>query len=79
MAGAEPDEVDETASELSFELAAQVELPTDAKQQLLELVSEQQRLELVAGLFDAVREAMLLAHELGARAKRNGSHPHDQA
>ena len=77
VAGAEPDEVDETASELSFELAAQVELPADAKQQLLELVSEQQRLELVAGLLDAVREAMLLAHELGARAKRNGSRPHD--
>ncbi len=77
VAGVEPDDVDETASELSFELAAQVELPPDAKQQLLELVSEQQRLELVAGLFDSVRDAMLLAHELGLRAKRNGSRPQD--
>lgn len=78
-AGAEPDEVDETASELSFELAAQVELPAEAKQQLLELSSEPRRLELVAGLLDSVREAMLLASELGRRAKQNGSRHHDPA
>src|SRR3954447_23625070 len=76
VAGAETDEVDETASELSFDLAAQVELPGEAKQQLLELASEQQRLELVAGLFDAVREAVLAAHELGEHAKTNGSRKH---
>ena len=39
VAGVEPDEVEETASELSFELAAQVELPAEAKQKLLELTS----------------------------------------
>jgi Lon protease-like protein len=76
VAGVEPDEVDETASELSFELAAQVELPAEAKQKLLELTSEQQRLEHVTGLLDAVREAMLAAHELGLRAKTNGSRRH---
>lgn len=73
VAGAEPDEVDETASQLSFELAAQVELPADAKQELLELDQEQHRLELVIGLLDSVREALLAAHELGKHAKTNGS------
>jgi Lon protease-like protein len=76
IAGAEPDEVDESASELSFELAAQVELPAEAKQRLLELTSEQQRLEQVTGLLDAVRESMLAAHELGERAKTNGARKH---
>jgi Lon protease-like protein len=76
VAGAEPDEVDETASELSFELASQVELPAESKQQLLELVSEQQRLEVVTGLLDSVREAMLAANELGRHAKTNGARKH---
>jgi Lon protease-like protein len=76
VAGAEPDEVEETASELSFELAAQVELPAEAKQRLLELTSEQERLRQVTGLLDAVREAMLAAHELGERAKTNGARKH---
>jgi Lon protease-like protein len=76
VAGVEPDEVEETAAELSFELAAQVELPAEAKQHLLELTSEQERLRHVTGLLDAVREALLAAHELGARAKKNGSRRH---
>ncbi|HEX7581806.1 MAG TPA: LON peptidase substrate-binding domain-containing protein [Gaiellaceae bacterium] len=73
VAGAEPGEVDETVSQLSFELAAQVELPSDAKQELLELDDEQQRLEFVIGLLDSVREALLAARELGEHAKTNGS------
>jgi Lon protease-like protein len=73
LVGAQPDEVDETASQLSFELAAQVELPTGAKQQLLELDEEQERLELVIGLLDAVREALLTARELSDHAKTNGA------
>jgi Lon protease-like protein len=76
VAGAEPDEVEETASELSFELAAQVELPVEAKQHLLELTSEQERLRHLTGLLDAVREAMLAAHELSERAKTNGARKH---
>ena len=77
VAGVEPDDVDENASELSFELAAQVELPAEAKQQLLELETERARLELVSRLFDSVREAMLAARELGEHAKQNGSRRHD--
>ncbi|MDX6471971.1 MAG: hypothetical protein QOK22_787, partial [Gaiellaceae bacterium] len=77
VAGAEPDELEETSGELSFEIAAQVELPAPAKQELLELSSEQRRLELVTGLLDALREAMLAAHELGEHAKKNGSRRHE--
>jgi Lon protease-like protein len=73
VAGAEPEEIDETASQLSFDLAGQVELPSEAKQQLLELDEEEQRLELVIGLLDTVREALLVAHRLGEHAKTNGS------
>ena len=58
---------------LSFELAAQVELEPEAKQALLELLSEQSRLELLAKLLDAARIALLAARELGDRAQRNGS------
>jgi Lon protease-like protein len=76
VAGAEPDDLDETASQLSFELAALVELPADPKQHLLELDEEQERLELVIGLLDSVREALLAAHALGERAKTNGSRRH---
>jgi Lon protease-like protein len=73
IAGVEPDELDETASQLSFELAAQVELPAEAKQRLLELDEEQQRLELVIELLDSVREALLAARELSDHAKTNGA------
>jgi Lon protease-like protein len=77
VAGAEPEELEETSGELSFEIAAQVELPVPAKQELLELSSEQRRLELVAGLLEALREAMLAAHELGEHAKKKGSRRHE--
>jgi Lon protease-like protein len=73
LAGAEAEEIDEEAPELSFMLAAQVELPAEAKQQLLELDSEEERLELVAGLLDAVRTTLIATRELGEHAKKNGS------
>ena len=73
LADAETDEIDEGSPQLSFELAAQVELDAEAKQELLELRSEQSRLELVAELLDAARIALITTRELGERAKRNGS------
>jgi Lon protease-like protein len=73
LAGAETDDPDETSTQLSFELAAQVELPPEAKQQLLELRVEQERLDLVAELLDDARVALIATRELGDRAKRNGS------
>ena len=73
VAGAETGEPDESSPALSFELAAQVELPAEAKQRLLESRVEQERLELVAELLDAARAALIAARELGERARRNGT------
>jgi Lon protease-like protein len=73
LAGAETPDPDERSQQLSFELAAQVELPPEAKQNLLESRSEQERLALVAELLDDARVALIATRELGERAKRNGS------
>jgi len=73
VAGAEVGELDESVPELSFELAAQVELPAEAKQRLLELDSEQRRLELVTELLDTVRATLIATRALGEHAKKNGS------
>jgi ATP-dependent Lon protease len=73
LAEAETGEIDESSPQLAFELAAQVELAPTAKQNLLELRSEQQRLELVCELLDAARAVLIATRELGERAKRNGS------
>ena len=72
-AEAEPVEIDEEAVQLSFRLAAQVELAPESKQELLELQSEPRRLEMVADLLEGVREVIVAARELGERAKKNGS------
>ena len=73
LAEAEAGEIDETSPQLSYELAAQVELAPAAKQDLLESRSEQERLVLVAELLDLARQALIAARALGERAKRNGS------
>jgi Lon protease-like protein len=71
LAGAET-EVDEGSPQLSFELAAQVELAADEKQFLLESRSEQERLERVAELLENARQALIATRELSEKAKRNG-------
>jgi hypothetical protein len=50
-----------------------VELAPEAKQDLLESRSEQERLELVAELLDIARQTLIATRELGERSKRNGS------
>ncbi|HEX5246260.1 MAG TPA: LON peptidase substrate-binding domain-containing protein [Gaiellaceae bacterium] len=72
-AEADAGELDEGSEQLSFRLAAQVELAPESKQELLELRSEQQRLEMVAELLDGVRAVLIATRELGERAKKNGS------
>jgi Lon protease-like protein len=72
-AEADASDLDETDEQLSFRLAGQVELAAEAKQELLELRSEQRRLELVAELLDTVRAVLIATRELGERAKKNGS------
>ncbi|HET7568498.1 MAG TPA: LON peptidase substrate-binding domain-containing protein [Gaiellaceae bacterium] len=72
-AGAEPEEPDEASPQLSFEVAARVELAADAKQRLLESRSEPERREQVRELLDGAREAILAARRLGEHSKKNGS------
>ena len=69
----EPDEPDESSPQLAFELAANVELAPESKQQLLELRTETERLVLVAELFEAALAAVIAVHELEKRARTNGS------
>ena len=57
----------------AFAIAARVELPVEAKQELLESRSEPERLRRVRALLDALREALLTAQRLGEHAKQNGS------
>ncbi len=71
LAGAET-EVDESSPQLSFELAAQVELAAEEKQFLVESRSEQERLERVAELLDNARKTLIATKELNDKAKRNG-------
>jgi ATP-dependent Lon protease len=66
-------EIEEGEAPLSFRLAAQVELAVETKQELLELRSEQRRLELVAEMLDGVRAMLIATRELGEHAKKNGS------
>lgn len=72
-ADADAGELDEDDVQLSFRLAAQVELAPESKQELLEQVSEQRRLEMVAELLDGVRAVLIATRELGERARKNGS------
>lgn len=65
-------ELDEYSPELSFQLAAQVELVPDEKQFLLESRSEQERLERVAELLDNARRTLIATRDLNEKAKRNG-------
>jgi Lon protease-like protein len=67
------EEPDARDGALSFAVAARVELPAEAKQQVLELRSEQERRERVRELLDAARQAILAARRLGEHAKRNGT------
>lgn len=73
LMGSDAEPPDAASPQLSFEVAARVEIAPDAKQELLELRSERARLERLRELLDAARELLLAARSLGARAKRNGT------
>jgi Lon protease-like protein len=75
-AGTEVEDPDDAEAALSFAVAARVELPVEAKQQVLESRSEPERRERVRELLDAAREAILAARRLAEHAKRNGSRLH---
>jgi ATP-dependent Lon protease len=73
LAGVEAEEPEPESPQLSFELAARVELEPDGKQRLLELRSERWRLRLVATLLNRAGKLVTMERELAERAGRNGS------
>jgi Lon protease-like protein len=73
VAGSEAEVPDIESERLSFAVAARVEIAADAKQELLELRSENARLERLRELLDATREGILAARRLAEHAKTNGS------
>jgi hypothetical protein len=60
-------------AELSaYEMAATVEIDLDVKQGLLELRSEEERLQMLARLFKAGIKRVELARDISDRAQQNG-------
>jgi len=71
----EPD-VDEIAQLDAFGMAATVEHPPEAKQALLELRDENDRLRMVEEMFRTAMKHVAYAEEAAERAQTNGSVPH---
>lgn len=67
----EPDEAD-LADLDAFRMAASIDIPLDAKQNLLELRSEDARLRNVAELFGATMQRLDYAERAGELARSNG-------
>jgi ATP-dependent Lon protease len=72
VADIEIDEPSEGSAVLSFELAARVDFGAQRKQDLLELRSEQERLEVLASLLERASEAITLERAVAEAAARNG-------
>ena len=71
----EPD-MDEIAGLDAYGMAATVEHPPEAKQALLELRSENDRLRMVDEMFRTAIKRVAYAEEAAERAQTNGSVPH---
>ena len=71
----EPD-MDEIAGLDAYGMAATVEHPAEAKQALLELRSENDRLRMVDEMFRTAIKRVAYAEEAAERAQTNGSVPH---
>ncbi|MEA2493848.1 MAG: hypothetical protein QOJ29_1759 [Thermoleophilaceae bacterium] len=69
-------DLDEIASLDAFGMAATVEHPPEAKQALLELRSENDRLKMVDEMFRTAMKHVAYAEEAAERAQTNGSVPH---
>jgi Lon protease-like protein len=66
------EEPDADSGVLSFELAARVDFGPERKQELLELRSEPERLQVVSQLLERAAEAITLERALSDAASRNG-------
>jgi len=71
IAGSEPDELGD--EQLSFGVAARIDFGPEMKQRLLELLSEQARLRLLARLLETAEEALAQVAARRRRAQSNGN------
>ncbi len=71
VGGEEPERAELEATD-SYGIAARVELPSETKQQLLELRSEPRRMEVLAAALQALVRAVARSREIAERAKMNG-------
>jgi len=71
-AAAELEELDREADDLSFRIAARIDLGPEIKQTLLESRSERERVVRLAGLLDRAAEAVAREREVRERASGNG-------
>jgi len=72
----EKPDLDEIAGLDSYGMAATVEHPPEAKQALLELRAENDRLRMVDEMFRTAMKRVAYAEEAAERAQTNGSVPH---
>ena len=72
----EKPDLDEIAALDAYGMAATVEHPSEAKQSLLELRSEDDRLRMVEEMFRTAIKRVAYAEEAAERAQTNGSVPH---
>ena len=72
----EKPDMDEIAELDAYGMAATVEHPAEAKQALLELRSENDRLRMVDEMFRTAIKRVAYAEEAAERAQTNGSVPH---
>jgi Lon protease-like protein len=70
--GGEPPDPEDLDSADAYSLAARVELPPETKQRLLELRSEDERMEVLAAALGALVDAVRHSREIAARARMNG-------
>ena len=74
--GEEIDEPDGGSGSLSFEIAARVDFGIEPKQELLELLSEPERLRQLCVLLEGAIEAVRREREVRERASTNGKVSH---
>jgi Lon protease-like protein len=72
----EKPDIDEITGLDAYGMAATVEHPAEAKQALLELRSENERLRMVEEMFRTAIKRVAYAEEAAERAQTNGSVPH---
>jgi Lon protease-like protein len=78
VSGVEADAVELGGGEIAWRIAAQVDFGTEFKQELLEMRTEDERLEQLAGALDTAATAIAHQKEIRKRAAGNGKVDHLQ-